>query len=261
MSEDERRNTILGTLSELEKRYREGEITSSKERKLLLFQELRRLGYNILSSKESTQNLEIVLAHIKDVEALYSVHIDLRSPELHDVEKLETYNVAYRLAVEIARHIPKEQRKEIAVVCARQTGEAVMPPTPPELEAWEWINKGVGLYNLDRLDDAIRCLDKAIKINPQYAEAWYNKGTCLNRLGFFDEAIKCYDKALEINPTYAEAWINKGLAEDMLNRSQDAAESYKRFLQLVHADQRYVKQIEHACQRLEEIGCIGKKER
>jgi len=116
MNEDECRNAILDTLSELEEQYREGKITDLEQRKLLLFQELRRLDYNILSSEEKNQNLEIVLAHTENVEALYSVHIDLESPELYDVEKFETDNVAYKLAIEIARLIPKDQRKEIVVM-------------------------------------------------------------------------------------------------------------------------------------------------
>jgi len=116
MSEDECRNAILDTLGELEERYREGKITDLEQRKLLLFQELRRLDYNILRSEEKNQNIEIVLAHSENIEALYSVHIDLKSPELHDVEKFEIDNVAYKLAIEIARLIPKDERKEIVVI-------------------------------------------------------------------------------------------------------------------------------------------------
>lgn len=116
MSEKACRNAILDTLSELEERYREGKIVDLEQRKLLLFQELRRLDYNILSSKDKNQNLEIVLAHTENVGALYSVHIDLKSPELHDVEKFETDNIAYKLAIEIARLMPKDQRKEIVVI-------------------------------------------------------------------------------------------------------------------------------------------------
>ena len=95
MSEDEYRNAILDIISELEERCREDKIANLEGRKILLLQELRRLGYNIVSSKEKNQNLEIVLAHSKDVEALYSIHIDLKSPELHDPEKFHTENIAY----------------------------------------------------------------------------------------------------------------------------------------------------------------------
>ncbi|MFQ5862912.1 MAG: tetratricopeptide repeat protein, partial [Candidatus Brocadiales bacterium] len=44
----------------------------------------------------------------------------------------------------------------------------------------------------------------------QNATEWLNKGVALGQLGRDQEAIKCYDKALEIDPKYAKAWYNKG---------------------------------------------------
>ncbi len=38
------------------------------------------------------------------------------------------------------------------------------------------INKGVALKIQGKYDEAIEALDKAIEINPDFAEAWYNKG-------------------------------------------------------------------------------------
>ena len=38
------------------------------------------------------------------------------------------------------------------------------------------------------------------------------KVLALYNLGKYEEAIKCYDKAIEIDPNYADAWNNKGLA-------------------------------------------------
>jgi tetratricopeptide (TPR) repeat protein len=35
------------------------------------------------------------------------------------------------------------------------------------------------------------------------------KGNILANLGRYEEAIKCYDKAIELNPNYALAIINK----------------------------------------------------
>ena len=48
-------------------------------------------------------------------------------------------------------------------------------------------------------------------------DKWVNKGFNLYSLGHVDEAIKCYDKALEINPQHANSWYHKALAEDKLN--------------------------------------------
>ncbi|RLI82002.1 hypothetical protein DRP04_04950 [Archaeoglobales archaeon] len=40
----------------------------------------------------------------------------------------------------------------------------------------------------------------ALKIKTDYAVAWYNKGLALYNLGKLEEAVECYDRALEINP-------------------------------------------------------------
>ncbi len=69
-----------------------------------------------------------------------------------------------------------------------------------------WINKGIALKNLGRLDEAIRCYDTVIKgINPRYKKAWYNKAVALWMKGNIDEAKMCVDKALEIEPNYPHA--------------------------------------------------------
>jgi hypothetical protein len=76
----------------------------------------QRLDHIPSSVKERSHAVDIVLAHCEDVEALYSVRTDSKSPHIHGVEKTEAYNVAYRLAIEIARQLPKERRKEVVVM-------------------------------------------------------------------------------------------------------------------------------------------------
>jgi serine/threonine protein kinase len=179
----------------------------------------------------------------------------------------------------------KELRADLEPLLKRQTGETIKPPELKELETWEWYNKGGSLGSLGRFDEAIRCFDQAIKINPQYADAWYNKGGSLNSLGRFDEAIRCFDQAIKIDPQHAKAWYNKGnsldklgrfdeaircfdqaikidpqdaaawynkaLAEDRLGKGLDAAKSYRRFIEL--APTQYAKHVERARLRLREL--------
>jgi len=42
--------------------------------------------------------------------------------------------------------------------------------------------------------------------------AWYNKGNAFDDLGKYDEAIKCYNEAIRLNPSDSAAWSNKGVA-------------------------------------------------
>jgi len=38
----------------------------------------------------------------------------------------------------------------------------------------------------------------------------------LAKVGRTKDAIRCYERAIKINPEYYEAWLNLGLAEDNL---------------------------------------------
>lgn len=43
---------------------------------------------------------------------------------------------------------------------------------------------------------------KALDANPYNAEAWFRKGRVLERMGNFEEAQRCFDLAIEIDPDY-----------------------------------------------------------
>ena len=51
--------------------------------------------------------------------------------------------------------------------------------------------------------------------NPNYHS---NLGNALQNKEKFDEAISCYDKALALEPEYAEAYYNRGNALQSLNQ-------------------------------------------
>jgi antitoxin component YwqK of YwqJK toxin-antitoxin module len=68
------------------------------------------------------------------------------------------------------------------------------------------------LYNQFDIKSAIKKLDKALEINPNWAEGYFSRGTMkMNNLDF-DEAIKDFDKTVEIEPCYAFAYANRGFA-------------------------------------------------
>jgi tetratricopeptide (TPR) repeat protein len=52
---------------------------------------------------------------------------------------------------------------------------------------------------------------KALKLNPNYAEAWKNLGTIYGSNKLYNKEIICYDKALAINPRLQQANISKGI--------------------------------------------------
>jgi tetratricopeptide (TPR) repeat protein len=61
-----------------------------------------------------------------------------------------------------------------------------------------------------------KLLKRAIQIKPNYAAAWNNKGNGLNNLGRYEEAIKACDEAIQIKPDLINAWYTKGRYECMV---------------------------------------------
>lgn len=97
----------------------------------------------------------------------------------------------------------------------------------------DWVNRGITLYNQGKYDEAIKCYDKAIELNPQAAEVWYNKGTVFSKnLSRYGEAIQCFDKAIELNPQYIDAWYNRGQALKALGRTTEADAAFAKAKEL-----------------------------
>ncbi len=96
-------------------------------------------------------------------------------------------------------------------------------------EGKEWCNKGKLLQIQGRLDDAIECYNKAIKINPKNDGAWYIKGLILKQQGNLDKAIECYDKTIEIKSENENVWYNKENALSEKNKLSEVDEEIEWF--------------------------------
>ncbi len=125
-----------------------------------------------------------------------------------------------------------ELRDDVSVLFHRRTGRTVLIPAAREQSFAFWANKGGALNALGRHEEAIRCHDKALGIDPDSAVVWHNKGVALFGLRRHDEAIACYDKALSIDPQYARAWSNKGLALKTRWREGEAISCYDKALEI-----------------------------
>lgn len=74
-----------------------------------------------------------------------------------------------------------------------------------------WIYKGCIFKKLNNPKKAITCYDNAITLKKDFIASWYNKGMLLAQvsLGQIEEAIKCFNEVLKINPNHPLALRDK----------------------------------------------------
>jgi tetratricopeptide (TPR) repeat protein len=83
-------------------------------------------------------------------------------------------------------------------------------------------NIGVSLQALDRDEEAIPHYQRAIAINPDYAEAHNALGNVLTKCKHPEEALLHYEKFAAIRPNLGETHNNLGVALHALNRETEA---------------------------------------
>ena len=93
-------------------------------------------------------------------------------------------------------------------------------------------NMGNVLRDQGKLNEALARFEKAILIKPDFAEAYNNMSVALKDLGKLEEAKEALTKALSIKPIYAEAQNNMGATLQDLGKLEEAVEAYNKALSI-----------------------------
>jgi len=91
---------------------------------------------------------------------------------------------------------------------------------------------GAVLVKQDRPREAVVEIDKAIQLQPDYAEAYNNRGNAQTVIGNLNAALNDFDKALRLKPDTAGFHANRGNALQELGRLNDAIESFDSAIRL-----------------------------
>ncbi|MDC0538443.1 tetratricopeptide repeat protein [Planktomarina temperata] len=95
-------------------------------------------------------------------------------------------------------------------------------------------NMGDALREHGKLKEAIVACGKALAIKPDYAEAYNNMGNALQEQGKLEEAIETYTKALALTPDYAEVYNNMGIALKDQGKLEEAIQAYNKAIAIKH---------------------------
>jgi tetratricopeptide (TPR) repeat protein len=137
------------------------------------------------------------------------------------------------------------ERLEKRILELEHTARAPMPATAPaavngqngtpaasdrDERITSLLAKGQSLAGANEPEQALKCFDEALGLQPKHAEALVKKGDALEKLGRLDEAIACYDRALEANDGMVIAYLHKGGLFNRLARYDEALQCYEQAL-------------------------------
>ncbi len=94
------------------------------------------------------------------------------------------------------------------------------------------VNAGVAAAGAGRRVEAIAYFERALALNPRYAEAHNNLGLALAQSGLLDKAMGRYREALRLKPDYPDAEANLGAALAQSGNLGEAAGHLRRAVQL-----------------------------
>ena len=111
-------------------------------------------------------------------------------------------------------------RKELVMAKGKRKQDmaAAYNKTIERLSASEWVERGLApanselWSNADAMREAIDANSKAIKLDPNFAEAYNLRGLAYDMLGNRNQAIKDYSKAIVLNPQFEWAYLNRSVA-------------------------------------------------
>jgi len=103
-------------------------------------------------------------------------------------------------------------------------------PSKPEkavtpTDARRCLDEGVVHWRARRYEAALRCFDRALAIDPEYADALFNRGLTLRKLGRPGEAIESFARSVCLQPRPG-AYVVLGDTLQAAERRAEAVEAY-----------------------------------
>ncbi len=102
----------------------------------------------------------------------------------------------------------------------------------PQNSAVIWNKLGIAYHQLMQLDTAKRHYERALRLNPKYAEAMNNIGTVHYAKRSYRRAVAQYKKALVLVPNSASVYSNLGTAYFARKQYAEAVKAYQQAMAL-----------------------------
>jgi tetratricopeptide (TPR) repeat protein len=180
-------------------------VVSAPEKPLFLYW-LARLDYD-------AQSYTIAIARLQKV-----IEMDPKMMRAHD-----TLGLCYE-------YVGKPEEAIRSYNQAVELNRMQLKPSP-----WPNVDLAVSLIGVNRLADAEKSLDEALRYDAKLPQAQYQLGRVLEMQGKFDAALEALTKASELDQEYPEPHLALGRLYHRLGKRQRAEDEIARFQQLKKA--------------------------
>ncbi len=95
-------------------------------------------------------------------------------------------------------------------------------------------NFGLGFcyFKQNKLEEALRQFQQAVKYNPSFVDAYINLGAVWERLGGFQEGVEALQDAIALAPGNARAYYNLGVIWERVGNLAQAKAAYEKAIEL-----------------------------
>jgi len=133
---------------------------------------------------------------------------------------------------EVLKEIEK-LKKEIAKGEGEKVSQEKYAKAVNELNAMDWFKKGYVLRYSDKNNqEAMKAFDKAIEIDPNYANAYAQRGVIYNEWRQYSKALRESEQAIKLDPNLAVGFNCRGVAHTGLMNYQEAIQDFNKALEL-----------------------------
>ncbi|MDX9701433.1 MAG: tetratricopeptide repeat protein [Candidatus Auribacterota bacterium] len=118
-------------------------------------------------------------------------------------------------------------------------------------DAFQYFEQANTLCVQGEYKKAIESCNKALELNPDFANVYSLRGRAYTYSGEYEKAIMDFDTALRLNPDYILAHFFIGSAYAESGDKQSAVDAFRAFIQYTDPDMAYLQ--EQAKQKIEEL--------
>jgi len=99
-----------------------------------------------------------------------------------------------------------------------------------------YYNIGLSYYNLDKYPDAIASYDKAIELNPRFAQAYDSRGRSKGVTKDYKGALSDFTMAIDLDPQNAKAYYGSGFSKILLDKTESGCADVKKAKEMGYAE-------------------------